>query len=122
MEITRAKREWNIDTYIEDIGKEIKEKVGDKKVFLMISGGVDSTVAYLLLAKTLGSERIYGLFVDTGFMRMNEGKEVEAALKEVGVKNLHVYNASNEYFEALENVYEPEEKIYYPKLPLTNQL
>ncbi len=110
VEITNAKREWNIDNYIEDIGKEIKEKVGDKKVFLMISGGVDSTVAYLLLAKTLGPERIYGLFVDIGFMRMNEREEVEAALKNVGVENLHVYDAGEEYFKALENVYEPEEK------------
>ena len=110
VEITNAKREWNIDTYIEDIGKEIKQKVGNKKVFLMISGGVDSTVAYLLLAKNLGPERIYGLFVDIGFMRMNEREEVEAALKNVGVENLHVYDAGEEYFKALENVYEPEEK------------
>ena len=73
IEITNAERDWDIDTYIEDIGKEIKTKVGEnKKVFLMISGGVDSTVAYLLLAKTLGAERVYGLFVDIGFMRMNE--------------------------------------------------
>lgn len=108
--ITQAKREWNIDTYIEDIIVEIKEKVGDKKVFLMISGGVDSTVAFLLLDRALGQDRVYGLFVDTGFMRLNEGKEVEEALKKLGVVNLHVYNAGEEYFKALEGVYEPEQK------------
>lgn len=108
--LSGAKRGWNIDSYIENISKEIVERVGDKKVFLMISGGVDSTVAFLLLAKALGQARVYGLFVDTGFMRLNERKEVEMALKKVGVENLHVYDASKEYFEALIGIYEPEEK------------
>ncbi len=108
--LTGAKREWNIKSYIEDILDEIREKVGDRKVFLMISGGVDSTVAFLLLDKALGQDRVYGLFVDTGFMRLNERAEVEQALKGIGVKNLHVFDASKEYFEALKDVYEPEEK------------
>jgi len=108
--ITSAKKQWNIDRYIEDILKEIKTKAKNKKVFLMISGGVDSTVAFLLLAKALGQNNVYGLFVDTGFMRMNEGREVAAALKKVGVKNLHVYNASKEYFVALKGIYDPEQK------------
>lgn len=108
--ITNAKRDWNIDAYIERILTEIKEKVGDKKVFLMVSGGVDSTVAFMLLDKALGQENVYGLFVDIGFMRMNERKEVEEALKAVGIANLHVYDAGDEYFEALDGVYEPEQK------------
>lgn len=108
--LTGAKREWSIEKYIEDIVDQIKETVGNKKVFLMISGGVDSTVAFLLLVKALSAERVYGLFVDTGFMRMGEREEVEKALKKVGVQNLHVYDAGNEYFEALNEVYEPEEK------------
>jgi len=110
IEITCAKKQWSIDRYIKDILQEIKIKANGKKVFLMISGGVDSTVAFLLLAKALGQNKVYGLFVDTGFMRMNEGKEVAAALKKVGVKNLHVYDASKEYFSALKGVYDPEEK------------
>ncbi len=108
--LTGASREWNIDNYIEDIVEEIKEQVGDKKVFLMISGGVDSTVAFLLLDKALGSERVYGLFVDTGFMRLGEREEVETSLKAIGVTNLHVYDAAEEYFSALKGVYEPEAK------------
>jgi len=108
--ITGALKEWSIDTYIESITKEIQEKVGDRKVFLLISGGVDSTVAFLLLAKALGQDRVYGLFVDIGFMRLNEKKEVTEALKKVGVTNLHVYDAGEEYFSALEEKYEPEEK------------
>lgn len=108
--LTQAKREWNLDMYIENILKEIKKRVGGKKVFLMVSGGVDSTVAFLLLEKALGADRVYGLLVDTGFMRMNERKEVEAALKKVGIVNLYVYDASKEYFAALRGVYEPEKK------------
>ena len=99
-----------METYIDDIIKEIQEKVGNRKVFLMISGGVDSTVAYLLLDKALGKERVYGLFVDTGFMRLDEKKEVEQALKKVGVTNLHMYDGAEEYFSALKGVYDPEEK------------
>lgn len=108
--LTGALREWNIENYIEQILAEIKEKVGTRKVFLMISGGVDSTVAFSLLAKALGKDRVYGLFVDTGFMRHSERKEVEAALKGIGVDNLHVYDGADKYFAALEGVYEPEEK------------
>ena len=59
VEITGAEQSWNIDSYIERITEEICEKVGDKKVFLMISGGVDSSVAFLLLEKALGAERVY---------------------------------------------------------------
>jgi GMP synthase (glutamine-hydrolysing) len=107
---TLAKKEWDISTYIRDITSDIRQKVGKKKVFLLISGGVDSTVAFLLISKALGESKVYGLFVDTGFMRMNERKEVQSALTEVGVKNLHVYDASDEYFKALEGVYDPELK------------
>ncbi len=108
--LTGAKREWSIDSYIQDITAEIKEKVGDRKVFLLVSGGVDSTVAFLLIAKALGQENVYGLYVDIGFMRLNETKQVEESLKKVGISNLHVYDAGDEYFKALEGVYAPEKK------------
>lgn len=110
VEITGAKREWDIDKYIENITAEIKEKVGDKKVFMMISGGVDSTVAFMLFDKALGEGRVYGMMVDTGMMRLNEAAEVKVALNDIGITNLQIYDGSREYFEALKDVYEPEEK------------
>lgn len=110
VELTNAKRDWDIDRYIENITEEIQTTVGEKKVFLMVSGGVDSTVAFLLLEKALGPDRVYGLFVDTGLLRLGERDQVAAELKEVGINNLHVYDASAEYFEALKGKYEPEEK------------
>lgn len=110
VEITGSKKLWNMDRYIEEMIEDIRVKVGDKNVFLMISGGVDSSVAFMLLDKALGEDKVYGLFVDTGFMRLNERSLVENSLRAAGVKNLHVYDASKEYFEALVDVYEPEEK------------
>jgi GMP synthase (glutamine-hydrolysing) len=110
IEITGAKRDWSIEKFIEMEIASINEKVGDKKVFLLISGGVDSSVAYVLLAKALGAERIYAMYVDTGFMRQGETEEISQFLTEAGVKDLHVYDGKDEYFEDLKDVYDPEEK------------
>ena len=110
VEITKARREWSIDKFITGEIDAIKEKVGDKKVFMLVSGGVDSTVAFTLLEKALGNERVYGLFVDIGFMRKGEREEVEAALRGLGITNLRVEDASGEFFEALREVYDPEKK------------
>ncbi|MBT3704170.1 glutamine-hydrolyzing GMP synthase [Candidatus Peregrinibacteria bacterium] len=110
VEICQAKREWSIEKFIAAEIEAVREKVGDRKVFMLVSGGVDSTVAFTLLEKALGNERVYGLFVDIGFMRKGERDQVEGALRELGVTNLKVEDASNEFFEALREVYDPEEK------------
>ncbi|MBT5517284.1 glutamine-hydrolyzing GMP synthase, partial [Candidatus Peregrinibacteria bacterium] len=110
IEITGATRDWSIEKFIELELAAITAKVGSKKVFLLISGGVDSSVTYVLLAKALGPDRIYAMYVDTGFMRKGETEEIKAFLTEAGVENLHVYDAKDEYFEALKGKYEPEEK------------
>ena len=77
---------------------------------MLISGGVDSTVCFALLEKTLGKERVYGLHVDHGFMREHESANVVEALKAIGLDDLHVYEAEAEYLSALEGISEPEEK------------
>lgn len=110
IDITGAERNWSIEKFIEMEIAAIEEKVGDKKVFLLISGGVDSSVTYALLAKALGEDRIYAMYVDTGFMRQGETEEIQEFLTSAGVKGLHTYVASNKYFEALEGVYDPEAK------------
>ena len=110
IDITGASRDWSIEKFIEQEIASINEKVGDKKVFLLISGGVDSSVAYVLLAKALGPDRIYAMVVDTGFMRLNEIEDIRKFLTDAGVQNLHVYDAKQEYFDALKGVTEPEEK------------
>lgn len=102
--------DWNIENFLDDKLAEIRQQVGDKKVFLLVSGGVDSTVAFALLDKAIGHKKVYGMFVDTGFMRHGEVEQVTKALQSIGVKNLRVYDGSSKYFEALKGVYEPEAK------------
>ncbi|MCR9144368.1 MAG: glutamine-hydrolyzing GMP synthase [bacterium] len=100
---------WSLDDFLEQEISRLRDTVGDKKIFFLISGGVDSTVAFALLARALPAEHLLGLFVDTGFMRDREGAEVADALRKVGV-NLHVSEAGPLYFEKLDRVYDPEEK------------
>lgn len=110
IDICGAKKEWSIDRFIDEEIVKVKDQVGDKKVFMMVSGGVDSTVAYALLAKAIGEDRLYGLFVDTGFMRKNEREGVESTLKDAGFSNLHVRDAGDQYFKALGGACDPEAK------------
>lgn len=108
--LCRVKREWGMGRFLEQKFAILKRSIGDRNVFLLVSGGVDSTVAYALLSKVLGSDRVYGLFVDTGFLRKNEGKKIAASLKKIGVKNLHVVSAKKKFFYALRGIANPEEK------------
>ena len=108
--ITGAKREWSIEAFIKEETRAIKEKVGDNKVFMLISGGVDSTVAYTLIQKAIGADKTHGLFVDTGLIRLHEREEVEQAYKKAGIENVHFYYAGDRFFKNLRTVYEPEKK------------
>ncbi len=110
LDLCQVKREWSIEKFIEEEIEVVKKKVQDKKVFMLVSGGVDSTVAFVLLDKALGSDRVYGLFVDTGLLRKNERQQVEESLKGAGFENLHVADASEMYFQALNGIYDPEAK------------
>lgn len=105
-----CERDWSIAGFLEKKVLEIRAFAGEKKVFLLASGGVDSTVALALLNKALGKERVFALHVDTGFMRKNESAEVEKALEGLGFSSLKVIDASKEFFSALDGIAEPEEK------------
>jgi len=108
--ICNCKADWTIKNYLEKEIAEIKEKVGGKNVFMLASGGVDSTVALALLNKALPAKRVYAMHVDTGFMRKDEAKLVEKTLRNLKLSELHVVNASKEFFSALKGVIEPEKK------------
>jgi len=108
--ICKAKKNWDANTQIEQIQKQIRKEAGDKNIFLLISGGVDSTVCFALLEKTLGKSRVYGLHVDHGMMRENESNLVVESLKLIGLNDLNVQNIEEEYLEKLKDVYEPEQK------------
>ncbi len=88
--------------------KPPREKIGDGKALLALSGGVDSSVACKLLANAIGG-RLTCIFVDHGLMRKNEGDEVEAAFADSGVNFVRV-NAGERFLKKLKGVSEPEKK------------
>ena len=108
--ICECAREWNTQTFLREMGNDIKKKCGAKKVFLLVSGGVDSTVAFTLLNKVLGEHNVCGLHIDNGLMRREESGAILAYMKAHGFHNLHIVDASDRFLAALSNVADPEQK------------
>lgn len=102
---------WKMDTFVEESIRAIREKVGDGKVLLALSGGVDSSVAAGLLSRAIGKQ-LTCVFVDHGLLRKNEGDEVEAVFGEGGIFDLNFIrvNAQERYYKKLAGVTEPESK------------
>ncbi|MBI5414762.1 glutamine-hydrolyzing GMP synthase [Candidatus Peregrinibacteria bacterium] len=101
---------WKIEDFLESEIAKIREQAEGKKVFLLTSGGVDSSVTFALLEKALGKNRVYGLFVDHGLLRKNEVKEVEEMLASAGFANLHVAREADRFLRNLKGVTDPEQK------------
>ena len=102
---------WKMDAFVENTIKEIREKVGDGKVLLALSGGVDSSVAAGLLSRAIGKQ-LTCVFVDHGLLRKNEGDEVESVFGSEGQFDLNFIrvNAQERYYSKLAGVTEPEAK------------
>ena len=102
---------WKMDAFVENTIKDIREKVGDGKVLLALSGGVDSSVAAGLLSRAIGKQ-LTCVFVDHGLLRKNEGDEVEQVFGEGGQFDLNFIrvNAQDRYYTKLAGVTEPESK------------
>ena len=103
--------DWRMDSFVENSIQEIREKVGDGKVLLALSGGVDSSVAAGLLSKAIGKQ-LTCVFVDHGLLRKNEGDEVEAVFGPTGDFDLNFIrvNAQERYYEKLAGETDPEQK------------
>ncbi|MBD3419370.1 MAG: glutamine-hydrolyzing GMP synthase [Chitinivibrionales bacterium] len=103
-------RTWKPEQFIEDINREIRTRCEGKKVFLLVSGGVDSTVCFALLNKALGPSRVLGLHIDNGLMRKGESEAILNYLKEHGFSNLIIEDASGRFLAALGGITDPEKK------------
>ena len=95
---------YALDDRIETSIKMIKEKVGDNKVVVLVSGGVDSAVTAALLIKALPAENVYAIHIDSGFMRKNESDVICENLKKLGLKNLIRENAKDYFFNTVVEV------------------
>ena len=103
-----ARGDWTMGDYKNTAVRQVREKVGDGRVLLALSGGVDSSVAAALLAEAVGKQ-LTCVFVDHGLMRLNEGDEVEAAFAQWDIQFVRV-NAEALFLEKLAGVTEPERK------------
>ncbi len=106
--IAHVAQNWTPDSFVETTVRNLKEKVGNDKVVLGLSGGVDSTVAAVLLDKAIG-ENLYCIFVNNGLLRKNEFENVLNQYEHMGL-NVKGVDASARFLKALEGISEPEQK------------
>ena len=109
--VCKCECNWKIDAFVENSIKAIRERVGEGKVLCALSGGVDSSVAAVMLSKAVG-ENLTCVFVDHGLLRKNEGDEVEEVFGPSGNYKLNFIrvNAAERFYKKLAGVSEPENK------------
>ena len=106
--ICNCKGDWTPEAFVEETIIDLKQKLGNDKVILGLSGGVDSSVAAAILHKAIG-ENLYCIFVDNGLLRKNEFEEVLEDYKDLGL-NVKGVNAKNLFIDALKDESDPEKK------------
>jgi GMP synthase (glutamine-hydrolysing) len=109
-DICGSKKEWSMDQYLEEEIQNVREKAGNSKVLLLISGGVDSTVVAALLLKALGPDQVHLMYIDTGLMRKNETTFVSNNLQKLGAGHIHIIDASHDFLTDLKGISDPEKK------------
>ena len=107
-DVCKFKGDWKMSSFIDDAVAKIREKAGNGKALCALSGGVDSSVAALLVQKAIG-DRLTCVFVDHGLLRKNEGDEVEAIFSKFGLNLIRV-NAGERFLAKLKDVEDPEQK------------
>ncbi|MCD4817621.1 MAG: glutamine-hydrolyzing GMP synthase [Candidatus Cloacimonetes bacterium] len=110
IKLCTKERNWNAKNFKQQLISEIQEQVKDRKLVLLLSGGVDSLVALELCIQAIGNENVYSIHIDTGFMRKDESKEIMEYFRELNFKNIKIIKAEKLYLDKLKVVTEPEEK------------
>lgn len=111
IDICGCKPDWSMKNYIYEAIDRNRQQAAGRLVFLLVSGGVDSTVCAVLLGRALGADALHLLHIDNGLMRKNESSTVIQELKKRGLeKNLYHVDASDQFLKNLEGIIEPEMK------------
>ncbi len=109
LNICCAKPSWTMDRFIEDSISQVKARVGDKKILLALSGGVDSSTLAFLLHKAIG-DNLSCMFIDQGFMRKGEPKRLLTTFQNEFHIQVHYINAKDRFLKAISGVIDPEQK------------
>ncbi|MBQ9902498.1 MAG: glutamine-hydrolyzing GMP synthase [Clostridia bacterium] len=108
-DVCKAAGDWTMDSFVEETVAALREKIGEKKVLCALSGGVDSSVAAVMIHKAVGKQ-LTCIFVDNGLLRKNEGDEVERVFREQFDINMIRVNAQERFLDRLAGAVEPERK------------
>ncbi|MEX0621422.1 MAG: glutamine-hydrolyzing GMP synthase [Candidatus Woykebacteria bacterium] len=109
IKIAGVNRDWQIGNQIANLVNEIKTEVGQEKILIAVSGGVDSLVAATLLKRTVGNQ-VYPIFVDSGLLREGEREEVKLLFKQLKFRNFRFVDAGRIFLNRLKGLTDPEKK------------
>jgi len=101
---------WSMETFITETTERLQQEVGERKVLMFISGGVDSSVAFALLDRVLGRDQMLGLYIDNGFMRKDESAEIIERYRQLGYTNIQPRDYSTFFLDAVANQVDPQIK------------
>jgi GMP synthase (glutamine-hydrolysing) len=109
-DVCGCRADWDPRARVEQVMEDIRSRAAGRKVFFLISGGVDSTVAFYCCYRALGPGRVLGLYVDTGFMREGDAEAIEHLTREAGSEAIRLADRSADFLDRLAGVTNPERK------------
>ena len=110
VELCKAHPSWSMERFIEQTKNELQQQVGERNVLMFLSGGVDSSVAFALLNEALSKEKVLGLFIDNGFLRLNEAEQILQHYEQLGYDNVVGRDYSEAFLEAIAGEVDPQRK------------